>query len=253
MVPDAQEQKVYLNMKQKSDYRWGKILICAGALALLVSAGILAYNIWDENRAADSAARLTRILFQQIEENRISEVTGADTPDTGRSEDDLLSELTQDDNDSESTSVFIEIDGERFIGILSIPALTLDLPVNDNLNEIRLKETPCRYAGAIKNSLVIAGHNYRKHFGSLSKLVKGDLVTLTDAAGADHLYMVEKIETVNATDIAVMLDDSYGLTLFTCNYSGRARVAVRCVKRGDGSSASQSEADEPSPRFANNT
>jgi len=108
--------------------------------------------------------------------------------------------------------------------------LSLELPVNDSLSENRLKETPCRYAGAIDDSLVIAGHNYSKHFGSLSKLVKGDIVTLTDAAGVDNLYMVEKIETVNATDIDVMLDDSFGLTLFTCNYSGRARVAVRCVK-----------------------
>jgi len=230
MVPDSQKKKVYIDMKRRSDSIWGRILICTGALALLVSAGILTYNIWDDIRAAGSAARLTRILFQQIEENMINYDPVVDPLHTGQPEDDLPSEQAQDDNTAENTPLFIEIDGERYIGILIIPAVSLELPVNDSIDDVRLKETPCRYAGSINNSLVIAGHNYRKHFNSLSKLVKGDLVTIIDAAGANHLYIVEQIETVNATDIDVMLDSSYALTLFTCNYSGMARVAVRCFE-----------------------
>ena len=213
-----------------SGYLWGKILIYAGVLALLVSAGILTYSIWDNIRAADSAARLTQLLSMQIRENKRNHDPGNDPLYTGQAEDYSQNEQTQGDNDPENRPQFIVIDGERYIGLLSIPVFSLELPVNYSCDETRLKETPCRYAGSTNDSLVIAGHNYRKHFGSLSKLVKGDLVTLTDAAGVDHLYIVEKTETVQATDIDVMLDSSYGLTLFTCNYSGRARVAVRCIK-----------------------
>ena len=216
-------------MKLTPGYLWGKILICTGALALLASAAILTYNIWDNIRAAGSAARLTKLLSLQIEENRSNAVTETDAPDAVQSEGGLPPGSPEDDNEPADIPQFIEIDGERFIGILSIPAFQLDLPVNDSIDEARLKETPCRYAGTINNSLVIAGHNYRKHFNPISKLEKGASVILTDAAGVTHLYKVEKTETVNATDITLMLDNSYDLTLFTCNYTGRARVAVRCL------------------------
>ena len=216
-------------MKPRTSYIWGKVLIYAGVLALLMSAGILAYNIRNETRAAKSAARVTQIFFERIEDNKSQ--NPVDPLHSGQTGDDLPLNQTEDDNNNlENTDLFIEIDGERYIGILSIPVLSLELPINISLNESRLNETPCRYVGNISDSLVIAGHNYRKHFSSLSKLELGDLVILMDAAGVNHLYIVEKLETINATDIDAMLDGSYGLTLFTCNYSGMARVAVRCVK-----------------------
>ena len=208
-------------MKRKSDFIWGKAMICTGVLALLISAGILVYNVWDEARVADATARVVQILLQEIEANKKNHDSVIET----------LSDGQEDNNDTENTPLFIEAGGERYIGILSISALALDLPVNNILSESRLKETPCRYGGDVNTSLVIAGHNYKRHFGSLSNLVKGDSVTLTDARGVNHLYTVEKIVTMNATDIEGMLDGSYGLTLFTCNYSGIARVAVRCVKQ----------------------
>ena len=219
-------------MTHRSNRLWGKVLICAGVLVLLVSAGLLAYNIWDNNRAAESTARVTRLLFEQIEVNKKNRDPGTDSPVVGESEDDLSSEQPQDDNnnDTEDTSVSASLDGERYIGILSIPALSLELPINYSWDYNKLKKTPCRYAGGINDSLVIAGHNYRNHFNPLTRLRKGDSVKLTDMAGVEHFYIVEKIETMSATDIGGMLDSSYDLTLFTCNYSGMARVAVRCVR-----------------------
>jgi LPXTG-site transpeptidase (sortase) family protein len=183
---------------------------------------------------ANSAARLTQILFEQIEDFKESHDPETNVLLNGQTEGDLPFEQTESyshNSVSENAPLLIEINGEKYIGILSIPELSLELPINDEWSEKKLKETPCRYAGEINTSLVIAGHNYKNHFGSLAKLVKGDTVTLTDAAGVNHSYIVEKIETINATDIDVMLDDSYGLTLFTCNYSGMARIAVRAVKR----------------------
>ena len=220
-------------MKRKSDFFWGKLSIYAGVLALLISAGIYVYNIWDETRAADTTARVTQILFEQIEDNKKSYDPGTTPLFTGKAEDEIPLEQPEDHIDfvSVNAPLFIELNGEKYIGILSIPALLLELPINNHWNESKLKNTPCRYAGDLNASLVIAGHNYKNHFGSLSKLVKGDTVTLTDAVGAKYLYVVEKVVPVAATDIDAMLDGSYGLTLFTCNYSGMARVAVRCARQ----------------------
>ena len=219
-------------MIHRSDRIWGKIMICAGVLILLVSAGLLAYNIWDNNRVAGSTARVTRLLFEQIEVNKKNHDPGADPVDDVQAEDGLPLEQSQDDDnhDTENKPILVELDGEKYIGILSIPALSLELPINYSWDYNKLKKTPCRYAGGINDSLVIAGHNYRNHFNPLTRLRNGDSVKLTDMAGVEHFYIVEKTETMSATDISGMLDNSYDLTLFTCNYSGMARVAVRCVR-----------------------
>jgi len=217
-------------MTHRSNRIWGKIMIYAGVLTLLISAGLLAYNIWNENRAADSTARVVPLLLKQIDDYKKDNDSGAGSPVAAQAEDDLPSDQTQDDNyDPDNTPLSALLDGERYIGILSIPVLSLELPINYTWDYNRLKITPCRYAGGINDSLVIAGHNYKNHFNPLNKLRKGDSVMLTDMAGVEHFYIVEKIETMGATDIDGMLDSSYDLTLFTCNYSGMARVAVRCV------------------------
>ena len=218
-------------MTHRSNRILGKIMICAGVLTLLISAGLLAYNIWNENRAAESTARVVPLLLKHIDEHKKSNDPGADSPVAGQAEDGLPSEQTQDDYyDPENTLLSAPIGGERYIGILSIPVLSLELPINNNWDYNKLRKTPCRYAGGINDSLVIAGHNYKNHFNPLNKLRKGDSVMLTDMAGVEHFYIVEKTETMSATDIDGMLDSSYDLTLFTCNYSGMARVAVRCVR-----------------------
>jgi len=192
-------------MKRKPAYTLGIIMICAGVLALLSSAGFIVYNVWDENRAADSAAMATQMLFEYIEEST-------------------------ENHDPEIVPEFIEIGGELYIGLLSIPALSLELPVNNEWSYPKLKESPCRYAGSIDDLLVIAAHNYKNHFGSLTKLVSGDTVLLTDAAGGKHQYLVEEVTTLKATDIDAMTDSLHDLTLFTCTFGGKARIAVRCVK-----------------------
>ena len=78
-------------------------------------------------------------------------------------------------------------------------------------NTENLRKGPCRYAGsAYTNNLVIAGHNYRQHFGPIRNLSYGDVVRLAD--------------------MEAMITGDWDLTLFTCTTGGSARVAVRCVR-----------------------
>ena len=76
------------------------------------------------------------------------------------------------------------VDGIAYIGVLEIPDLGLNLPVASNWSYPLLRQTPCRYTGsAYTNDLVIAAHNYDKHFGGLKNLQIGDSVTFTDMDG----------------------------------------------------------------------
>lgn len=123
----------------------------------------------------------------------------------------------------------VEIDGYSYIGYVSLPTQALELPVISSWSYDKLKTAPCRYSGSTKtDDLVIAGHNYIRHFGPISNLVPGDLVYFTDMEGVTIAYEVTEVDTLAATAIEEMTNSGYDLTLFTCNYSGQARVTVRC-------------------------
>lgn len=64
-------------------------------------------------------------------------------------------------------------------------------------NTENLRKGPCRYAGsAYTNNLVIAGHNYRQHFGPIRNLSYGDVVRLVDMDGNVFRYEVVDMETI---------------------------------------------------------
>ncbi len=122
-----------------------------------------------------------------------------------------------------------DVDGTLYIGKLDIPALGLSLPVISEWSGEDLKKAPCRYSGSVyKGNMVIAGHNYRRHFSGIKNLPAGNEVTFTDIAGNVFSYRVAETETLGAYNTAEMTSGEYPLTLFTCTPGGSARVAVRC-------------------------
>lgn len=62
----------------------------------------------------------------------------------------------------------------------------------------------------------------------MSDLQQGDEVMLKTMDGNTYTYQVMALETLNATAVDEMTSGEYALTLFTCDYSGNARIAVRC-------------------------
>lgn len=129
----------------------------------------------------------------------------------------------------------VEIDGHSYIGYLSLPTESLELPVMSDWNYDQLRIAPCRYYGSTKtDDLVIAGHNYIWHFGPIENLVPGDPVYFTDMDGVTTAYEVAEVDTLSATAVEEMTGSGFDLTLFTCNYSGQARVTVRCDRADAG-------------------
>lgn len=127
-----------------------------------------------------------------------------------------------------------EIDGYFYIGYVSIPALGLRLPVMSEWDYGRLKIAPCRYAGSVKtDDLVIAAHNYTRHFGKLDNLSAGDTVTFVDMDGVVSNYQVAAMDILEPTAVEEMTAGEYDLTLFTCTYGGRSRVTIRCNRTNE--------------------
>ena len=64
----------------------------------------------------------------------------------------------------------------------------------------------------------------------MTRLSQGDSVVFTDLEGRQYFYEVREICTTEAYDVEGMTHSGYDLTLFTCNYGGKARVTVRCQR-----------------------
>lgn len=192
-------------------------MICGAAL-IVCAVSLFLYNRWDENRASEAAVQTAGALTVLIEKRSDVDVTVIETPG--------LDPETPETLEQRVPSVIYE--GESYLGVISIPALDLSLPVTEGWSYAKLKSSPCRYTGsAPEGDFVVMAHNYKRHFGNISLLGYGDAITFTDAAGTVYSYSVAEIETVNSSDIEHMIKSDYELTLFTCTYGGTARIAVR--------------------------
>lgn len=135
-----------------------------------------------------------------------------------------------EDKLNENNEVEIELDGKEYIGIIEIPALRISLPVLNEWSYPNLKIAPCCYEGSFyDNNLIIAGHNYKSHFGSLSSLSIGDKIFFININGNVYKYYVSNIETIGKYDVALMKSGDWDLTLFTCTIGGKQRITVRCI------------------------
>lgn len=124
-----------------------------------------------------------------------------------------------------------EIDGHRYIGIISIPDIELELPVIENWDYEELKIAPCRYFGSVyTDNLIICGHNHSKHFLNIKKLYAGTQIFFTDVAGNEFEYKLIRKDTIDGDDVEGMLSGEWDMTLFTCSPLRTDRVALRCQR-----------------------
>ena len=202
----------------------GKICTAVGVLLLTAALLLTVYNLWSDAMASVSVKIVLERLLPDIEE-------GAETS------------LPMPVHDEDSEDVYIpdyilnpemdmpeeEINGQQYIGVLKIPALSLELPVISAWSYPNLKVAPCRYSGsAYLNNMVVAAHNYQSHFGKLETLSQDDEVSFSDMDGNVFSYKVVEIETLSPYAIEEMTNGDWDLTLFTCTVGGQSRVAVRC-------------------------
>ena len=204
----------------------GKICTAVGVLLLSAALLLTAYNLWSDARANAIAGEVLERLVPDMEEN-------ADTSPSAPIYDEGSEDVYIPDYILNPAMAMPEeqIDGQTYIGVLEIPALSLTLPVISEWSYPRLKIAPCRYTGSVyMDNMVIAAHNYQSHFGKLGTLSPDDDVTFTDVDGNVFAYKVVEIETLSPYAIEEMTTGDWDLTLFTCTIGGQSRVTVRCER-----------------------
>lgn len=187
----------------------GTLCTALGLLLCLAAVGLFCWNQREARLAAEASAELLPQLVEELQQRQEE----ADTlPDP------YAAEMST-----------VEVNGYDCIGFLAFPTLGLELPVMAEWDYVRLKVAPCRYTGAVgTDDLVVAGHNYTRHFGRLSRLKEGDEVTFTDADGVTTVYRVAAKDVLEPMAIEEMTAGEYDLTLFTCTYGGENRITIRC-------------------------
>ena len=197
----------------------GAFCMAAGFLLVLAALLLTGYNVWDEGRAGDAADATFQALKFQTEEGR------EELPEY------ILPDYLVDPRFEMPT---VEIDGYDYIGYLDIPSLELSLPVMSEWSYPQLKIAPCRYAGSVYlDDMILAAHNYDRHFGRLKNLEGGELVRFRDVDGNVFDFSVTELELLWPEQTEEMLSGEWDLTLFTCTLGGRQRVTVRCDRIED--------------------
>lgn len=214
-MTDKHEKKFRLDIR--------RICLCLGVVLLIGAAALACYNFYTDWHAG----QLSQSVIDQMELPAASEpeesASSASEPASGEAESEADSEYWDGDMAEE------EIDSDVYIGSLSIPAIGVTLPINTEWDAALAKKAPCRYKGsAYDGSMIIAGHNYRSHFGKLKELEAGDRICFTGVDGSVFWYEVTGFESIDMYDFDGMDAGDWDLTLFTCDASRVRRVTVRC-------------------------
>lgn len=211
----------------------GTVWIVAGLLLIAMALFISAHNLWESAKAGASAEKILKSMDLEqtvpakATENPVEESPNADEMKVRCSDEIEIPDYILNPNMEMPTE---EVDGNKYIGILEIPALDLRLPVMNEWSYSGLKIAPCRYTGSVYlNNMVIAAHNYYSNFGHLKNLSQGDKVVFTDIDGNVFQYEVLMVETLSPVAVKEMISGNWDLTLFTCTVGGQSRVAVRCA------------------------
>ena len=196
----------------------GIAIVAVGAVLILSALLLFLHNRQEDVQAGQEAESLLENVEAVIEMKTIKVPVISTQPDAAPSATPLDPQMP-----------VVELDGYEYVGYVEIPALELKLPVMSEWDYNRLKIAPCRQFGSSRtDDLVIAAHNYQNHFGRLKDLQTGNAVIFTDMEGVINTYSIEKIETLNPSEVDAVQNSGYDLVLYTCTKGGRTRVTVFC-------------------------
>ena len=187
----------------------GITLVTLGLILILFAVALFLYNNFENKKAQEQSNRVMDAIIDTVDNNQ-----------------------TNDEIDPFDTEMkVVDIQGNDYIGYLDIPELNVTLPVMSECDYSRLRVAPCRYYGSIKtDNLVICAHNYKSHFGYIGELSLDSMVMFTDMEGTKNMYTVTSVEILHPTDTELVKDTGDDLILYTCTYSGRTRIVVRCTE-----------------------
>ena len=197
------------------------VLLLLGAALLCAALLLAAKNRREETSAGEAAAALL-VQAEQTIAQHAAPPAAVPTPAPSSAAEETLSP-------SPSASPSAAPEGPAFLGVLSVPAVSLTVPVLAEWSYYHLTLAPCRDCGSVETGdLVIAAHNYDTHFGRLSRIAPGDSVYFTDMAGSTTEYAAASVEQRDPSDAEGVRESGYPLVLYTCSWDCTARVTVFC-------------------------
>lgn len=189
-----------------------KVFITIGIMMILIAFGLTGFNFYQDKQAENFANVVSEEIHEVIQNN----------------------ESEWKDTYEEAPNMEMPVvkkNGFYYIGTLDIPRFKLSLPIMSECSNRNLYVSPCRYYGSIyTDDMVLAGHNYRSHFGKIRKLKKHNEIIFTDMDGNVFKYEVVDIEILHPTQVEEMIESEYDLSLYTCTLPGNKRITVRCIK-----------------------
>lgn len=189
-------------------------------LGLVLLAGALGLTLYNY-REGETADRSAQSVVAQIQAARTGQLQAADT---------ALQEFLLQKDEPVPEMATVLIDNHLYIGTLTIPKYNLELPVMQDWDYDKLNISPCRYTGSyFTNDLIIAGHNFPRHFSPLKQIPLGSDIYFTTADELVYHYVVDAVERLDGTAVEEMLSGDWDLTLFTCNNGGVTRCTIRCI------------------------
>lgn len=195
----------------------GIALMALGLAMLAGSVGLLIYNQREADRAEAASLELLPAISEAIAEQQAQE---------------LQPTLPLPTEPAAPKMKAVEVDGHLCVGYVTIPRLKLELPVLAECNDANLKISPCLFSGTtMEDDLVLAGHNYRRHFGPIRRLKPGNEVIFVDMDGNTILYQVAAVDAVPPTAVAEVTSGQFDLALVTCTYGGETRLVVYCDRQ----------------------
>lgn len=201
----------------------GFICVFLGVACMVGSIGLVVYNRWEDETAEEIARDLLEDVQSIIDEKQPEQISPEDTDYLPENTENLPNEMLPKEMPT------VEVGNYDCIGILTVPALDLELPILTDWSYAKLKKAPCVYYGSYyEENFVIAAHNYKSHFGRLSELQTGDIVFFTDVNGRSYYYEVVLSETLPKEATEEMIAGGFDLSLYTCTPGGANRVTVRC-------------------------
>ena len=215
-------------------HKLGIVCILLGA-ALIGSVLLLfGYNRAEDAHAGTASQEAVSEIQKQIEQAQTvameTQVTNQED-NINHSPEPSMDEILESDDEPYTTGPVTMVGDYEYIGVLDLPTLNLSLPIMSDWDYERLKMAPCRQFGsAATDDLVIAGHNYINHFGSLGMLKAGDSVTFTGTDGAVNTYVVSETATISPTETEKVTESGYPLVLYTCTYGRQSRIVIYCSR-----------------------
>lgn len=204
--------------------RVGSVFVVIGAVLLAAALLLYLHNEEEDANAGEAASAALSVMREAIpENNHIPPKLVLSEEEPGGTE------PAEETIPAPTELTVMNIDGNDYIGYLSIPAFELELPVMADWSMEKLQLAPClQYGSPLTDDAVIAGHNFKQHFRALHDIQVGEYLTFTDMTGYTIEYSVVEVKTIDPRSVYEVIDSEYDLILYTCTIGGQSRVTVRC-------------------------